>query len=96
MVNFEKKIMKAIPKIRREYLQEWNKDVHDSIYVDVDCISINYEGDSCWAYVKIYWGRDDEKMSFHKWAVITIYPRHLKYIVGYILGVMQYKEDEDE
>lgn len=96
MVNFEKHILKAIPKVRKEYLKEWNKEVHNDIYVDVDSIAINYEGDDAWADVKIYWGRDDEKLPFHKWAMITVYPRHLKYIVGYILGIMQYKEEEGE
>ena len=87
--------MKAMPKIRKEYLKEWNEEVHDDIYVDVDRIDIMYDGD-VWADVTIAWGRDDENMPFHKWAMITVYPRHFKYIVGYILGIMQYKEEEGE
>jgi hypothetical protein len=94
MVNFEKSIMKAMPKIRKEYLKEWNKEVHNDIYVDVDRIDIMYEGDSTWADVTIAWGREDQTMPLHYSVTIGVYPRHLKYIVGYILGVMQYEEDE--
>ena len=88
MVNFEKSIMKAVPKIRKEYLKEWNEEIRGDIYVDVDRIDIMYDDDA-WADVTIAWGRDDEEMPFHCRTTVAIYPRHLKYIVGYILGVMQ-------
>ena len=94
MDNFEKHILKAIPKVRKEYLKEWNKEVHNDIYVELDSININYENDCSWADVIIRWGRDDEKFSFYLDVTITVYPRHLKYIVGYILGIMQYKETD--
>ena len=95
MVNFERKIFKAIPKIKTEYLKEWSKTVHDSVYVEIDNVNIFYENNFSWADVTIRWGREDETFPFHHTATIAVYPRHLKYIVGYILGIMQYQEDKE-
>ena len=94
MVNFEKHILKAIPKVRKEYLKEWNKEVHNDIYVELDSINIVYEDDCSWADVTVRWGRDDDSFPFYHSVTFAVYPRHLKYIVGYILGIMSYKEDE--
>ena len=95
MVNFEKTILKAMPTIRKEYLKEWNKEVHQDIYVELDSINIVYEDNCAWADVTIRWGRDDEHFPFYRSVAFAVYPRHLKYIVGYILGIMSYREDEE-
>jgi hypothetical protein len=95
MVNFERKIIKAIPKIKNEYLKGWVKTVHDSIYVELDNINIFYENNCSWADITIRWGREDDTFSFHHNVTIAVYPRHLKHIAGYILGVMQYQEDQE-
>ena len=95
MVNFEKTILKAMPTIRKEYLKEWNKEIHKDMYVELDSMNIVYESDCSWAEVTIRWGRDDENFPFYRSVTFTIYPRHLKYIVGFILGIMSYREDEE-
>lgn len=95
MKSFEKHILKAIPKVRKEYLKEWNKEIHKDIYFELDSIEIIYEDDCSWAEVTIRWGRDDEKLPFHNKITFAVYPRHLKYLVGYILGVVEYEEQAD-
>ena len=95
-MNLEKAILKAMPKIRKEYLKEWDKEIHNNIYVELDNINIYYEGDDdTWADVKIRWGREDDSFSFYHNASIAVFPRHLKHIVGYILGAMMFKEEAD-
>lgn len=98
MTNFERHILRAIPKIKKEYLKEWNEKVHKDIYLELDSIKIYYEDDdSSWADVSIRWGRDSEdkdQFSFYNDITIAIYPERLKYIVGFILGVIRAKEEE--
>ena len=90
MVNYEKHILKAMSKIRKEYLTEWDKSVHEHIYVELDTISIFYEDDCSWADVKVRWGREDT--SYHNELTIPVYPKNFKYLVGYILGMITYQE----
>lgn len=92
MRNFEKHILKAIPKVHKEYLKAWNKEHHKGIYVELDSINIIYENKGSWAEVIIRWGREDDNFPFYHQATVVIYPRHFKYLVGYILGVIEQVE----
>lgn len=94
MISFEKHILKAMPKVHKEYLEQWSKEIHKDIYFELDSIEIVYEDDCSWAEITIRWGREGE-ISFHNKITFVVYPRHLKYLVGYILGVIEYREQID-